>query len=62
MRKTAKVEVYCDQLHEWRWRVRAANSRIMGDSGEGYTRLCDAWRAWRRFRSLLFVAAEITKN
>ena len=29
----------------WRWRLRAANSRIIAESGEAYRRERDAWRA-----------------
>ncbi|MDX6696603.1 MAG: uncharacterized protein QOF02_4206 [Blastocatellia bacterium] len=28
--------VYEDAAHEWRWQLRAANNRIIADSGEGY--------------------------
>ena len=28
--------VYQDAAGEWRWRLRAANNRIIADSGEGY--------------------------
>lgn len=28
--------VYTDQSNQWRWRLLAANNRIIGDSGEGY--------------------------
>jgi uncharacterized protein len=31
-----KFEVYRDKAREWRWRLRAANGRIIADSGEGY--------------------------
>ncbi|HMH43612.1 MAG TPA: YegP family protein [Pyrinomonadaceae bacterium] len=27
---------YKDQKGEWRWRLKAANGRILADSGEGY--------------------------
>lgn len=29
-------EIYEDHEGEWRWRLLAANGRIMADSGEGY--------------------------
>lgn len=38
---TNKAEVYLDQAGEWRWRLRAGNSRIIADSGEGYTKQAD---------------------
>jgi uncharacterized protein YegP (UPF0339 family) len=28
---------YKDSKGEWRWRLKAANGRILADSGEGYT-------------------------
>ena len=31
-----RLEKYIDIASEWRWRIRAANGRIMADSGEGY--------------------------
>lgn len=32
-----KIEFYKDQSDEWRWRVTAANGRIIGAASEGYT-------------------------
>jgi uncharacterized protein YegP (UPF0339 family) len=41
------------ELHEardgWRWRARHRNGNIVADSGEAYTRECDALRAADRF-------------
>ena len=37
--------VYEDHAHEWRWRLVAANGRVIADSGESYTRPGDAERA-----------------
>lgn len=34
--RTPTLERYCDTIGEWRWRLRAANGRVIGDSGEGY--------------------------
>lgn len=28
--------IYRDRLSQWRWRLVAANSRVIADSGEGY--------------------------
>ena len=36
--RRAKLEIYRDAKREWRWRLRAANGRIIADSGEGYRR------------------------
>jgi len=32
---------YQDQKGEWRWRLKAANGRIIADSGEGHKRVAD---------------------
>lgn len=29
-------QVYQDRSHQWRWRLKAANNRIIADSGEAY--------------------------
>jgi uncharacterized protein YegP (UPF0339 family) len=34
----AKGYVYQDKKSEWRWKVVAANGRVLADSGEGYKR------------------------
>lgn len=34
----SKVEIYQDSSHEWRWRLRASNGRIVATSGEGFKR------------------------
>ena len=28
--------IYLDKNNEWRWRLKAANGKILADSGEGY--------------------------
>lgn len=40
-----RFEVYKDGAFEWRWRLVAANGRVIADSGESYTRQGDAERA-----------------
>ena len=34
-------EVYRDRSSQWRWRLKAANGRIIADSGEGYINKSD---------------------
>jgi uncharacterized protein YegP (UPF0339 family) len=34
-------QIYTDQANQYRWRLFAANNRIIGDSGEGYHNLPD---------------------
>ena len=42
MKRPSVVEFYQDEKGEWRWRVRAGNGRVVGDSAEGYKRKADA--------------------
>lgn len=51
------LEIYCDALEEWRWRLVAANREIIAVS-EGYTRAADARRAAERLREQV-VSAKI---
>lgn len=44
----AHYQGYQDAAGEWRWRLVAENGRIVGDSGEGYTRKWSVKRAVRR--------------
>lgn len=37
-----KFELYKDKDGEWRWRIKAANGKIVGDSSEGYKNKQDA--------------------
>jgi len=39
--------IYMDQKGEWRWRLWAANRRVVADSGEGYVALRDCEDAVR---------------
>ena len=32
-----KFHIYKDYKGEWRWRLKAANGKILADSGESYT-------------------------
>lgn len=43
-----KFEVYEDQRGEYRWRLKAANGRIVGDSGEGYSTKSNAKQSAER--------------
>lgn len=36
------AELYRDKAGEWRWKLKAANGRIIADSGEGYLHQSDA--------------------
>jgi uncharacterized protein YegP (UPF0339 family) len=35
------VEFYKDKVGEWRWRIKAANGRVVGDCAEGYKNRSD---------------------
>ncbi len=34
--KPGKFEIYKDKAHEWRYRLKSPNGKIVADSGEGY--------------------------
>jgi uncharacterized protein YegP (UPF0339 family) len=40
-----KIQIYQDAARQFRWRIKAANGRIVGDSGEGYVSRSNAHRA-----------------
>lgn len=40
-----RYEVYPDSAGEWRWRLKAANNRIIADGAEGYSEKRHAYRA-----------------
>ncbi len=46
----SRFEVYQDSAGEWRWRLRAANHRIIAVSGEGFASAHNAHRAIRAVR------------
>ena len=47
-----RFEVYADQSAKWRWRLIAANGKIIADSGEGYASEYNAVRAAARTKEL----------
>jgi hypothetical protein len=51
--RRAKLEIYRDTKREWRWRLRAANGRIVADSGEGYRRKASMLRGIECARVML---------
>lgn len=36
--KPMRIEVYKDELSEWRWRLKSSNGKIIATSSEGYKR------------------------
>ena len=44
-----KTVVYQDKAGEWRWKRVAGNGEVVADSGEGYSRERDAYRAAQAF-------------
>lgn len=54
--KQPKFEVYQAKDKSWRWRLKAANGRVLG-SGEGHTRERDAWRAVDTVRAAALYAS-----
>lgn len=45
-------QIYQDRGGEWRWRLKAANRRIVADSGEGYRTRAGVLRAASRLVSI----------
>jgi uncharacterized protein YegP (UPF0339 family) len=45
IRTGIRFETYVDSSSEYRWRMVDGNNRIVGASGEGFTRRADAQRA-----------------
>ena len=43
-------KVYLDAARQYRWRLKAANGRIVADSGEGYNSRSSAHQAAERVR------------
>lgn len=46
-------EIYQDRGGEWRWRLRASNHTIVGDSGEGYKTRAGCSRAVGRIKKTM---------
>lgn len=53
------VHFYEDVRGEWRWRLVAANGRIMADSSEGYVDEAGARHAWATIREHAAEAIEV---
>lgn len=51
--KRPRVEFYSDRQGQVRWRLVAANGRIVADSAEGYSDRHAAVRAWAGVRTIL---------
>ena len=47
-----KLVKYLDAQRQWRWQIKAANGKILADSGEGYHHESDCDRAIALIRSL----------
>lgn len=47
------LTIYTDTAGEHRWRLVAANGRIVADSAEGYATASNARRAWRRLEAII---------
>jgi uncharacterized protein YegP (UPF0339 family) len=55
---TRTVVFYADRHHEWRWKVRASNGRVLADSGEGYKEL----RACKKMARSLFPQIDLRRG
>ena len=51
--KNPRLEFYRDGLKEYRWRLRAANNKIVADSGEGYLRMNACVESARRVADMM---------
>ena len=51
-RGSAAFHVYKDKAGEWRWSLKAANGRVIADSGEGYRDRGDCIHSIELVRSL----------
>jgi uncharacterized protein YegP (UPF0339 family) len=56
MARAPSLKVYRDKRLEWRWRLMAANNRIVADSGEGYKTKAGALKAALRLTTLMHLA------
>lgn len=45
-----RFEIYTDRKGEFRWRLKARNGKVVGDSGEGYKREAACMRAAAKYR------------
>lgn len=45
-------ELYQDGSGEWRWRIKARNGQVLGDSGEGYSSRAKAVEAVDRLNGV----------
>ncbi len=46
MRMLTHLEYYKDKAGQWRWRMRAANNKVIGTAHEGYKNKKDCRAGW----------------
>ena len=56
-----KFEVYQDAARQYRWRLKAGNGLILGDSGQGYATRWNARRAAEDVRRSISAATIVEK-
>lgn len=56
-----KFHIYRDKKHEWRWRLKSRNGKIIADSGEGYKRKSACITATARVREAGSVAGLVVE-
>lgn len=54
-----RFEIFQDKKNEYRWRLRAANNKIIADSGEGYKKKSDCQHGIELVKKLAKDAAVI---
>ncbi|MCD9031198.1 DUF1508 domain-containing protein [Luteimonas sp. Y-2-2-4F] len=57
-----RFEIHRDHADRWRWRLIAANGRLVADSGEGYASEHNALRAAVRTQALAPQAAIVRRD
>lgn len=43
--KKYRINIYRDNINEWRWNLKAGNNKIIATSGEGYNNYVDCMHA-----------------
>lgn len=55
-------EVYQDAKNEWRWRLHAANGRVIADSAEGYNRQGDCIKGITLVKGSASIPIRVTRK
>lgn len=61
-KRTPTFSFYKDKAGEWRWRAKAANGKVIADSGEGYKNFADCASALGLVRGSALIAYPAGKS